>query len=120
MATPSCSAIMARTSLHRSRLLAEDLPRIAGGYIHVPVVNATGLNGAWDFTLNFTPAGQLTSAGRGSDAGSAGAAPTAMDPTGGLSLFDAVQKQLGVKLELRKRPMPVLIIDHVEERPSDQ
>jgi uncharacterized protein (TIGR03435 family) len=99
---------------------AEDLPRIAGGYLHVPVVNATGLTGAWDFTLNFTPAGQLTGVGRGGDVGSAGAAPTAVDPTGGLSLFDAVQKQLGVKLDLRKRPMPVLVIDHVEEKPSDQ
>jgi uncharacterized protein (TIGR03435 family) len=101
--------------------LAEDLPRIAGGYIHVPVVDATSLSGAWDFTLNFTPATQLTNPGRGADPSTgAGAAPVAMDPTGGLSLFDALQKQLGVKLEMRKRPMPVLVIDHVEEKPSDQ
>ena len=57
--------------------------------------------------------------GRGGDASAAGATPVASDPTGGLSLFDAVQKQLGVKLELRKRPMPVLVIDSVQEKPSD-
>jgi uncharacterized protein (TIGR03435 family) len=43
----------------------------------------------------------------------------AADPNGALSLFDAVQRQLGLKLELRKRPMPVLVIDRVNEQPSD-
>jgi uncharacterized protein (TIGR03435 family) len=36
-----------------------------------------------------------------------------------LSLFDAVNKQLGLKLEMRKRPMPVLVIDRIEEKPTD-
>jgi uncharacterized protein (TIGR03435 family) len=30
-----------------------------------------------------------------------------------------VNKQLGLKLEMRKRAMPVLVIDHVEEKPTD-
>jgi uncharacterized protein (TIGR03435 family) len=99
---------------------AEDLPRMAGGYISQPVVDATGLTGAYDFTLSFSGAGRLTgSGGRGGDASAAGATPMAADPTGGLSLFDAVQKQLGLKLDLRKRPMPVLLIDSVQEKPSD-
>jgi uncharacterized protein (TIGR03435 family) len=99
---------------------AEDLTRIAGGYIKVPVVDATGLDGAWDFTLSFSGINLLQGGGRGGDATTAGAggAPGASDPTGGLSLFDAVQRQLGLKLELRKRPMPVLVIDHIEEKPS--
>jgi uncharacterized protein (TIGR03435 family) len=99
---------------------AEDLTRIAGGYIKVPVVDATGLEGAWDFTLSFSGINVLQGGGRGGDAATAGAggAPGASDPTGGLSLFDAVQRQLGLKLELRKRPMPVLVIDHIEEKPS--
>jgi uncharacterized protein (TIGR03435 family) len=100
---------------------AEDLPRIAGGYIKEPVVDATGLEGAWDFTLSFSGINVIQGrAGRGGDAGgAASAAPSAADPTGGLSLFDAVSKQLGLKLELRKRPMPVLVIDSVQEKPSD-
>jgi uncharacterized protein (TIGR03435 family) len=101
--------------------LAEDLQRMASGYIHNPVVDATGLDGAYDFTLNFTPIGLLMGGrGRGGDASPpAGGAPTASDPTGGLSLFDAVNKQLGLKLEMHKRTMPVLVIDHVEEKPTD-
>jgi uncharacterized protein (TIGR03435 family) len=98
---------------------AEDLPRMASGYIHNPVVDATGIEGAFDFTLTFTPIGALNRARPGGDAPSAGAAPAAADPSGGLSLFDAINKQLGLKLEMRKRPMPVLVIDHVEEKPID-
>jgi uncharacterized protein (TIGR03435 family) len=41
------------------------------------------------------------------------------DPSGALSLPDAVNKQLGLKLEMQKRPMQVLVIDHVEEKPTD-
>ena len=32
---------------------------------------------------------------------------------------DAVSKQLGLKLELEKRPAPVLVIDHVEQKPTE-
>ena len=72
-------------------------------------------------SLSFTPAGLLQGGGgRGGDAGPpAGGAPTAPDPTGGLSLFDAVNRQLGLKLEMHKRTMPVLVIDHVDEKPTD-
>ena len=42
-----------------------------------------------------------------------------LDPSGGLSVFDAVNKQLGLKLEMRKRPMKVLVIDSIVEKPTD-
>ena len=35
------------------------------------------------------------------------------------SFPDAVSKQLGLKLELQKRMMPVLVIDHLEEQPTE-
>ncbi len=95
---------------------AEDLSAMASGYLKEPVVDATGLAGAWDFTLNFSGIG-IFNAGRGSDAGAGPLGASA--PSGALSLFDAIQKQLGLKLEQRKRPMPVLVIDHIEENPTD-
>jgi len=97
---------------------AEDLGRVANGYIRVPVEDKTGLDGAYDFTLTFTPIGMLN-AGRGRGDGAGPAAPDAADPTGALSLFDAVKQQLGLKLEMRKRPMPVLVIDSILEKPVD-
>ena len=42
----------------------------------------------------------------------------ASDPNGAITLADAIDKELGLKLELQKHPMPVLVIDHVEEKPT--
>jgi uncharacterized protein (TIGR03435 family) len=53
------------------------------------------------------------------DAGPAGAAPAASDPNGGLTLFEALEKQLGLKLEKQKRSLPVIVIDHLEQKPTD-
>jgi len=59
-------------------------------------------------------------AGRGGPVGDARSAlPSASDPSGGYTIFEAVDKQLGLKLEAQKRPLPVLVIDHVEEKPTD-
>jgi uncharacterized protein (TIGR03435 family) len=98
---------------------AELLPTIAPGYLHTQVLDSTGLEGGWDFTFSFSPAGMLQlNQGRGEEGGG-GAVPDASVPSGALSLFDAMNKQLGLKLEMQKRPTPVLVIDHVEQKPAD-
>jgi uncharacterized protein (TIGR03435 family) len=103
---------------------ADRLQGLASGYIHAPVADDTKIDGAWDFSFNFSPIGALQGGGgdRGGDAGpsaGAGGALAASEPSGALSLLDALPKQLGLKLELQKRPMPVFVIDHVEEKPTD-
>lgn len=77
-----------------------------------PVEDATGLKGAWDFQLSFTPAFVLRNALREAGDG------RASEPTGGISIQDATVKQLGLKLEQRKRVLPIVVIDHIEERPA--
>jgi uncharacterized protein (TIGR03435 family) len=104
---------------------AEQLRLQASGYLFQfpPIEDATGLDGAYDITISFSTAGAAQGfggGGRGGDAPPPGAAAgTAPDPNGAVSIFDAVSKQLGLKLEMRKRPMPVLVIDHVDEKPTD-
>jgi uncharacterized protein (TIGR03435 family) len=103
--------------------LADQLPSLAGGYIFTPVLDSTGLKDAYDFTLSFSTAGQLRGPAPPSPTAEASANPsnpsTAADPNGSLSLTDAMAKQLGVKLVKEKRPSPVLVIAHIEEKPTD-
>lgn len=82
-----------------------------------PVFDSTGIKGGWDFTLTWvwTPAA-ANSAG---EPGQSGGAPVASDPSGGLTLIEALDKQLGLKLRVQKRPMPVTVIDHLEQKPTD-
>jgi uncharacterized protein (TIGR03435 family) len=98
--------------------LAKNVQQWAGAYIDHPVVDKTGLQGGWDFTLSWTPRGALEApAARPADA-PPGAVASAVDP-GGLSVFEAFEKQLGLKLEKQTQPVPVIVIDHVEQKPID-
>ena len=98
---------------------AENLQNIAPGYIRLPVSDSSGLKGSWNFTFTFTPVGIATgAAGRGGDAG-AGSAGTAGDPNGAITLLEALDKQLGLKLEQQKRTIPVLVIDRIDEKPVE-
>jgi len=80
-------------------------------------LDMTGLDGGYDFTLDFSPIGLVQ--GPRPEAGNAGGGAAAVDPTGALSLLDAVRQQLGIRLEETKRPAPVLVIDSINEKPTD-
>ena len=114
-ANPALSRIVTVQNMTLAQF-AEELASIAPGYLREPVVDATGIDGSWDFVLSFSPVG-AANGGRGGDASGALAASA---PTGALSLLDALPKELGLKLEQRKRQLPVLIIDHIEEQPTDR
>jgi uncharacterized protein (TIGR03435 family) len=90
---------------------------LAGELTHMlgrPVTDKTGLTGAYDFKLQFTPDDRLQAPG--------GAAPSERpglpsSDSNEPSLFDAIQEQLGLKLEAGKGPVEIIVIDHIE-RPS--
>lgn len=72
--------------------LANSLHSMAPVYIDRPVVNLTEIDGAYDFELQWTPRAQL---------------PTA----GGLTVFESVDRQLGLKLEPAEHSMPIIVVD---------
>ena len=93
---------------------AAALPSLAANYVLTPVRDATGLDGSWDFSFNFSAVNLLP--GRRFDPNGASGSS---DPTGAVTLQEALQKQLGLKLDREKRPVPVLVVDHVEEQPTE-
>ena len=80
----------------------------------LPVADATGLTGAFDFTVTWTPGARATPAERTGSGTQSGETPMASTPAGGVTLFDAIDKQLGIKLQKQKHPLPVMVIDHLE------
>lgn len=74
-----------------------------------PVVDQTGLQGKWDFTLKWTP-DESQFSGMGMKVPPPSDAADAPPP-----LFTAIQEQIGLKLEAGKAPVPVLVLDHVEQ-----
>ncbi|HVW10799.1 MAG TPA: TIGR03435 family protein [Bryobacteraceae bacterium] len=67
-----------------------------------PVVDETQDTRSFDFVLQWVPDEVMSKAAPGSDAAN------------GPSIFTAVQEQLGLKLEARKIPVDVLVVDRAE------
>jgi uncharacterized protein (TIGR03435 family) len=101
-------------------LFAEQLLQVYPG-LNWPVVDETGVEGGWDFTLNFSnlPLGMLNGPGRSGDTGPGGVAAASDPGGGGATIFEAIEKQLGLKLKADKRPEKVIVIDHLEQKPTD-
>jgi uncharacterized protein (TIGR03435 family) len=117
IATPMLDRLISCQNMSMAQI-GDELQRIAAGYIYSPVLDGTGIQGRWDFTLSFSSIG-LTRGGGAMNGGPPPGASTTTDPNGAVPLFDAVSKQLGLKLEKQTRPVPVLVIDHVEEKPTE-
>jgi uncharacterized protein (TIGR03435 family) len=67
--------------------------------VHRPVVDQTGIQGGFDIKLDYAPEGATDSS-----------LPT---------IFTALQEKLGLRLENRKVPQEMLVIEHVERVPAD-
>lgn len=75
-----------------------------------PVVDQTGLTDRYDFTLNWTPdQSQFASFGAHIPP------PNPDDQNAPPSLFTALQEQLGLKMEVTKANVDVMVIDHIEK-----
>ena len=74
------------------------------------VVDHTGLSALYDLQLKWTP--------DGSPQPHAGADPGATaEPE--LSVFTALQEQLGLRLESQKLTADVVVVDHIEREPTE-
>lgn len=97
---------------------AEELPHFAAYYLYFPPADKTGLKGGWDFTLNWSSGDNMPGFNPGGGPSQSQNEDKASEPNGAISFYDAVSKELGLKLVKTKRPEPVLVIDHMDEQPT--
>ncbi len=96
--------------LSATRIAIRNLTEFLSRQTGLPVLDMTGLTGFYNFTLNYTPEA----------APSAPSPETAIPESAvGPSLFTAVQEQLGLKLEPRKAPVEILVVDRAEKVPTE-
>jgi uncharacterized protein (TIGR03435 family) len=96
---------------------AQTLQQMANAYIDHPIADRTGLAGGWSFLVGWTPKALMQPATPTPPDG-AGAALQIADPNG-LTVFDAVERELGLKLVKQKQSMPIIVVDHVNEKPTE-
>jgi uncharacterized protein (TIGR03435 family) len=96
---------------------AEQVQSYDSGILY-PALDGTGIDGAWDFALDYDAMASLYQRFPLVNRGAATPDGEASDPSGSVSFIDSL-KQLGLKLERSKRPEPVLVIDHIEEKPVE-
>jgi uncharacterized protein (TIGR03435 family) len=98
-----------------------------------PVVDQTGLKGKFDFKLRYDPSSMPGRGGMGGmmmkvdpppggppgGGGDGGRGPAPQERELPPSIFAALQEQLGLKLESKRGPVELLVIEHIEKTPTE-
>ena len=129
---PRMMMMNGRARMQADSSTMEDLARTLSNQMGKPVTDGTGLKGKYEFTLTFDPA-SMGGGGRGmgmmvgvpggggggvSGGGSPLEAGNSDDPALP-TIFGALQAQLGLKLEQKKAPVEIIVVDHVEKTPTE-
>jgi len=86
-----------------TRMTMQTLAMLLSRFERQTVIDLTGLNGYYEFKLEYTPEYRAGKA----------------DEPPGPTIFTAVQEQLGLRLEKRKGPIDVLVIERAEQVPVE-
>jgi uncharacterized protein (TIGR03435 family) len=95
--TAANSGVMGRIS--STGLPMSELAALRSRFLRLPVIDATGLPGAYEVRLIWTP--------------------DQVAPTEYPELFTAIQEQLGLALRSKKSPIDVIVVDHAEKTPIE-
>jgi uncharacterized protein (TIGR03435 family) len=105
---PACGDFRASARTLTARgMTMPGLARLLSGRVGRPVLDRTGLEQAYDLEIEWSSDLGLQQA----PPGSAGASELTPD---GVSLFTALQEQLGLRLQATRGPVDVIVIDRVE------
>lgn len=99
---PLCNGVSGRTRIWMSGMRLGSLANALASLLGRPVIDRTNLVGRFDFDLEYTSTAEI---GNG-------------DPADRVSIFTAIQEQLGLRLQADNVPLEVLVIDALE-RPAE-
>jgi len=80
----------------------QDLAEKLAETLQHPVLDQTGLRGTYEIDLRFAPV-----------------QPDTSDTSGAPSIFQALQEQLGLRLDTTKGPVEVMVVDRLEKPPAN-
>ena len=116
MMSPAGSRMMAQ------KQTVQDLADRLSSMLSKPVIDATGLKAKYDFTLTFSMDGLNSGMtllgpppGEGGRGPKEGLEPSEPPQT----IFAAVQSQLGLKLDPKKGPVDLIVVDRAEKTPTE-
>jgi len=98
---------------------ADLLSAVARADIKNRVVDKTGLKDSYNFSVSYTSVGRLRLQLAAAQAAAKQAGEATAGPVEGLGIEDAVRKQLGLRLEKQPLPLPFLILDHIDQMPTE-
>ncbi len=114
---------------NRARIMAQkqtmqDLAERLSQMLSKPVKDETALKAKFDFVLTYSPEGLNTGMGM---SGPPPPPPPGARPDNGFipegeapqNLFSAIQAQLGLKLDAKKGPVDLVVVDHMEKTPTE-
>jgi uncharacterized protein (TIGR03435 family) len=112
-----------RARLMATRQSMQDLADRLSSVLTKPVTDATGLNAKYDFTLTYSTDGLASGGGfmglappPGGRGGDRDFAPEGEAPQ---DIFSAIQAQLGLKLDSKKGPVTLIVVDKAEKTPTE-
>jgi uncharacterized protein (TIGR03435 family) len=112
----------------------QDLVERLSNLLSKPVTDETALKGKYDFTLTFSMDGLNNAMLAERSGGDSVIFVTLMAPPPGeggrgrgempdveppQNLFAAIQSQLGLKLDAKKGPVDLIVVDHAEKTPTE-
>jgi uncharacterized protein (TIGR03435 family) len=95
--------------IHSAHLTMPQLAEMLSRRLGCPVLDRTGLAGAYRVTLEWAAENKVTKPGK----------PDKAEPdTDRPSIFTALRDQMGLRLQARKAPVEIFVIDHIEKTPT--
>lgn len=95
-----------RGMLQGTKLSMAGVADLLAELVNRPVKDMTGVNGVFTFKLRWNPETSVDQ-------------QQPSDPALPNSVFNALEEQAGLRLEARRLPVEILVVDHIERQPTE-